>query len=81
MLSFRRKSDLLALYDGSVGAQGRFIGANRTLEELVKINHFSGAPVNIGFGCKMYTQYDAGVNVDLCSVEFGGHLTGDPKQS
>jgi len=80
-LSSRCKYDPLALYDGSVGPPGRFIGAKRTLEELVKINHCSGAPVNIGSGCEMYTQCDAGVNVGLSSVDFCGHLTGDPKQS
>jgi hypothetical protein len=48
VLSFRGKSDPLALYDGSVGPPGHFIGGKRTLEALVKINHCSGAPVNIG---------------------------------
>jgi len=81
VLSFRGKSDPLALYDGSVGPPGRFIGAKRTLEELVKINHCKGAPVNIGSGCEIYTQCDGGVHEGLCSIEFGGHLTGDPKLS
>jgi poly(3-hydroxybutyrate) depolymerase len=77
VLSFLGKSDPLTIYDGSVAAPGRFVGAKPKLEELVRINHCTGSPINIGSGCGKCTQCDQGVYEGLSSIENGGHLTGD----
>jgi hypothetical protein len=69
VLSFRGKSDPLTLNNGSVGVLGRFIGAKRTLDELVRINHRTGSLVNIGYGCEIYTQYDEGVHEECVPLK------------
>jgi poly(3-hydroxybutyrate) depolymerase len=83
VLSFRGTNDPLAKYDGSPGFQpdGPFVGAKETLKRWAAINHCSGSPSMDSSGCETYTDCDGGTQVGLCTIQGGGHLSGDPRTS
>ncbi|MEJ2613270.1 MAG: PHB depolymerase family esterase, partial [Candidatus Thiodiazotropha sp.] len=83
VLSFRGTNDPLAKYDGSPGfyPDGAFVGAKETLKRWAAINHCSGSPRMDSNGCETYTSCDGGTQVGLCTIQGGGHLSGDPRTS
>jgi cellulose 1,4-beta-cellobiosidase len=82
VLSFRGTADPLAIYSGSPGfGDGPFVGAKETLKRWAAINHCSGSPRTDSNGCEIYTRCDGGSQIGLCTVQGGGHLSGDPRTS
>jgi polyhydroxybutyrate depolymerase len=85
-LAFRSTGDPIVGYNGArdtIPPNGNpnlvtFIGAENNLQKWGALNGCTGTPVDMGGGCKYFTQCAAGVEVGLCTKQGGGHDWMDP---
>ena len=81
MISFRSTGDPIVAYGGAkntIPPNGNpnlvtFIGAEANFAKWSAFDGCTGAPVDMGGGCKYQTECNDGVEVALCTKQGGGH--------
>lgn len=86
VIAFRSSNDPLVKYPGGSSTpptQGyslpdiHFRGAEASTKHWAELNTCTGTPMDMGGGCKSYTQCAASVEVTLCTSATAGHAPGD----